>query len=1174
MLPTGGTVTYGDASFTSNGSSLLIDQTSGSAIINWNSFSIGAGNLTHFNNGSGATLNRVSGNVPSMIDGSLTATGSLYLINPSGVVVGTGGMVATGGTFAASTQDVTDADFLDGGDTVFAGDSQADILNYGTISSAMGDVALIARRVDNSGDISAPNGTAALLAGYDVLMYETDGSNGKFLVRAGGADTEVVNSGSINAAAAELRANGGNVLALAGNTEGVIKATGVATTGGRIFLTAGGGTVQAGGRITARRRISSDSSQETGGEVFINADTVLASAHIDVSGLGAEGGDIDIGGRDIALHGATLDASGDLGGGRIRVGGEYQGGAALTEDQVQNAETLLIDAASSLMADGTSGDAAGGTVIVWSDGTTTFDGTASVRGSATGDGGFVETSGAHLDLHGEIDVSSALGQSGTWLIDPVDITVDSSLIASILPVLEAGGDIVITTDNPGGDLGNITFADALTVDFANDASADDEATLTAFADNAITVDAAITALNGVFNIDATGTNGITINAAVDTNGGDITMVADAYAINATLDGASISFARSTSGTIGVGDGAAGDLTLTDAQLDLISANSLTIGDATNTTTINVDGIDLAAFDVVGFTAAGAVNLNDSAEAYYFGSLLVDAGEAHLGGTIHTSSVTFSAPVILDSDLLLSGTTGDVTFDGTIDGANSMDVSGGGEVHFNGEVGGSTMLAGLTVSGPVTVTGLVATTGSQSYDDQVTDDGTVFVSTGGSLTFAGGVSAVHPDSDVWFLAADDITFGGSAQWNGTGDMTLVAGWNAASDGSTGWTLGDTTADTATLETAGNYGLGTGNIQIGDGSQTNGIAVGSSGGTTTVLGGNLSLLGSDADDGFAQLGFVGAATGAIAVTLAGDLTATASSGARSYAQLGHGGYGDDNDHSGSISIDAGGDVTFGGGSSSYAYAQLGHGGDSAEGDHSGAVTINADSLTFNGGSGFHAYAQLGHGGYSGDGDRSGDISVSATGDLTFTAGPGLNAYAQLGHGGQFADGDYSGDIAISVADELTFTVGSNLYAYVQLGHGGLDANGNHSGDIAISAADLTFGGGSGWDTYAQLGHGGYDADGDHSGAITLTVDGDLELTGGSGTNAYAQIGHGDAAGTTTGTRIGDISALVGGVTTFDRQYRRLLVRPCDHDRQRDFGCRCGAHHRRPLGDRRRLFHHGHQ
>ncbi len=55
-----------------------------SAIIDWRSFSIGAGGQVDFNNGGGITLNRVSGGAPSSIAGQLNATGSLYLVNPPG----------------------------------------------------------------------------------------------------------------------------------------------------------------------------------------------------------------------------------------------------------------------------------------------------------------------------------------------------------------------------------------------------------------------------------------------------------------------------------------------------------------------------------------------------------------------------------------------------------------------------------------------------------------------------------------------------------------------------------------------------------------------------------------------------------------------------------------------------------------------------------------------------------------------------------------------------------------------------------------------------------------------------------------------------------------------------------------------------------------------------------
>ncbi len=83
---------------------LTIDQTSGKAIVNWSGFSIGQGGTVTFNNGSGATLNRVTGSATqSAIAGNLNATGSVYLINPNGVIVGKTGVVKVGGNFVAST---------------------------------------------------------------------------------------------------------------------------------------------------------------------------------------------------------------------------------------------------------------------------------------------------------------------------------------------------------------------------------------------------------------------------------------------------------------------------------------------------------------------------------------------------------------------------------------------------------------------------------------------------------------------------------------------------------------------------------------------------------------------------------------------------------------------------------------------------------------------------------------------------------------------------------------------------------------------------------------------------------------------------------------------------------------------------------------------------------------
>jgi hypothetical protein len=83
----------------------------------------------------------------------------------------------------------------------------------------------------------------------------------------------------------------------------------------------------------------------------------------------------------------------NAGGGRILVGGDYQG----KNPDMQNANVSYFGPDATLKADaGKVGD--GGTVIIWSDDSTRAYGKISARGGAEGgDGGFVETSGGrHL----------------------------------------------------------------------------------------------------------------------------------------------------------------------------------------------------------------------------------------------------------------------------------------------------------------------------------------------------------------------------------------------------------------------------------------------------------------------------------------------------------------------------------------------------------------------------------------------------------------------------------------------------------------------------------------------------------------------------------------------------------------------------------------------------------
>ena len=77
----------GQVSFHQQGNLLQITN-SPNAIINWQSFSIGANEITRFVQGSAssAVLNRVAGPDPSSILGALQSNGRVFLINPSEVL--------------------------------------------------------------------------------------------------------------------------------------------------------------------------------------------------------------------------------------------------------------------------------------------------------------------------------------------------------------------------------------------------------------------------------------------------------------------------------------------------------------------------------------------------------------------------------------------------------------------------------------------------------------------------------------------------------------------------------------------------------------------------------------------------------------------------------------------------------------------------------------------------------------------------------------------------------------------------------------------------------------------------------------------------------------------------------------------------------------------------------
>lgn len=360
-LPTGGTFVGGTGAIAVSGTTMTITQGSNRAVIDWGDFSIGADRKVQIDNAVGATLNRVLGGQLSRIDGTLSASGSVYLMNPAGMIVGPGGKVLTGGSFVGSTRAIDPGAFMAGGAVRASGGSVGGIENLGTISAGEaggeGSVVLIARSVTNRGLISAPRGRVTLAAADEVLLATTDGkADGIYVSYGESGRGDVTQTGRIEAAAAALKAANGNVFALAGNRHGLIQATGTATIDGQLWLTAPSGTVEVGGTLAASRADGS------GGLVGVNGQQVHLATGAEIRATGTGGGEVLIGtsgyasGADIAQEttiadGVRILAGGPGGGGRIETSGRrFDLGAATIAagaggQWLVDPDDILIDAA-------------------------------------------------------------------------------------------------------------------------------------------------------------------------------------------------------------------------------------------------------------------------------------------------------------------------------------------------------------------------------------------------------------------------------------------------------------------------------------------------------------------------------------------------------------------------------------------------------------------------------------------------------------------------------------------------------------------------------------------------------------------------------------------------------------------------------------------------------------
>ena len=588
--PDGGVVVEGNATINNPTDTYMrVNQSSQKAIINWQDFSIDAGDHTHFAqpNTSAITLNRVVTSIPSEIYGKMTATGQVMLINQNGILFGAGAQVDVSG-LVASTSDISNSDFMsDDFDFNQSGNTDAAITNEGNIKiNNSGIAAFVAPNVTNNGIISAHLGKITLATGDkwvldmggEVKLAIEDQVAG-YLVQAG-----------------HLSANGGKIMLTANvvedlvhstiNMSGTVEATSVGIQNGSIVLSA-------------------------------NQGDVLVSGDLNVSGTqaGQTGGEITVLGEQVGVYGnADINADGDSGGGTILIGGDYQGGG-----DTPTATNAFVGSDVTITANAQT-DGHGGKVIVWADDTTQFHGTIEAKGgNQSGDGGLVETSGKKtLALNGTVDASSINGDAGSWLLDPNNITVqdagpdanvtaspnftttaDSAIVttASIESALDGGTDVTLTTSAGGAQDGDITVNNDI------EKTAGGDATLTLNAHNTIKIQsgADITSTSNKLNL--------TLNADSDNSGAGAILIDSGSVI--TSNGGNIYLGG---GSDVLNDGAVGTATdvegveLNNAQLISGAGNISIRGTGLSDTTASRHGVSSHSDSVIQSTS-GTITIN-------------------------------------------------------------------------------------------------------------------------------------------------------------------------------------------------------------------------------------------------------------------------------------------------------------------------------------------------------------------------------------------------------------------------------------------------------------------------------------------------------------------------------------------------------------------------------------
>jgi filamentous hemagglutinin family protein len=970
--PTGPTVVNGTATIVPLGNTLQITN-SPNSIINWQSFSIGASEITRFlqQSNSSAVLNRVVTQNPSAILGALQSNGRVFLINPNGILFGAGAQVDVAG-LVASTLNLSDTDFLAGRLRFTEVPGAGSIVNQGAINAASGGhVYLVGPAVTNSGIITSPKGEVILAAGNTVELVEPGTPNLRVQITA--PDNQAINLGQIIADSGRVGIYAGLI-----NQSGTIRAnSAVATEDGRIVLKATKGVTLEAGSVT-------QASGPQGGSISLETETgtIRVAGQLDATGSEA-GGAINIGVTG-ATGGIDLGSGLNAGNASVNVSGPGQtttlnadiitAGAAITIN-----DSVILGVPATITLDTTNGGAVPGGANVTITGTVNDDiagtsglvlrastGGANTLGGAVGNttpiaslmtsgnttainGGLVNTTG-NQTYNGPVTLGTATTLAAS--APTANIAINNSLSAGANSLtINSGNNLVIA--------GNV-FSGPQTVNAGGglivQGSATGPAQLSATGGqtiNARFID--VTAQNNNF---AGVSNNVSGNQVITVAGGGTSPGID---VQSLASGGSASMGNNAPGAIQT-------ITVTDA--DHINVN----GFGSNITNVSAIIHATPGTQAISITGSGSNAINIGSAGALGGSVINARGQSITAGASGQSgSITMIGPAVNTRSALITSNSG---FPG-----NSQT---------------------LSTSGTLSVTG-----GSAPAQVPNNPSGVFHNSTGPQTIAAANIAIQGGTAGTGNSALISVPGGGNQQINVSGDITLTGGTTGSNN-------------FARLSASGGQNIAASGVTLtgggGDGNsaEISQFGLGSSQALTVTGGGTLALQGGGGTNNFARIRNEGLGQ-QIDFPSAGSLTLTGGSGASSdFAQI--------RANASTQTISGSPAITLTGGTG----GALDLGNNAQISTAVGAQTITAGNTTLTaGGVGFNNTATF----------LSPLQTITVHGDLTLTGGSSTSSLVRGGEarigGSGVSPGATPTHLTLTVDHDVTLTGGSVANAGAVIG-----------------------------------------------------------------------------------------------------------------------------------------------